>query len=40
MRPTSQLGGEGEAGSHPLTFGDHRKGAPSQAPFICKDYMI
>ena len=29
MRLTSQIGGEGEDGSHPLTSGDHRKGAPS-----------
>ena len=37
MRLAGQLGGEGKAGSHPLVAGDHRVGAPSRAPSICKE---
>ena len=37
MRPTDKLSGEGDAGSHPPTAGDHREGTPSRAPSICKE---
>ena len=36
-RPAGQLGGKGEAGPHPPAVGDHREGAPSRAPSICKE---
>ena len=37
MRPASQLGEEREARSHSPTIGDHREGAPSQAPSLYKE---
>ena len=37
MRPTGQLGEESEAGSHSPATRDHRKGAPSRAPSLCKE---
>ena len=37
MRPAGKLGREGEVGSHLSAIRDHRKGAPSRAPSICKE---
>ena len=36
-RTVGQLGGEGEVRSHLSTAEDHIEGAPSRAPFICKE---